>query len=101
MKFYVVVNYYLVTLGFKSHEDPYPNVRAGVVNARTRDKSCAHAHLCTDLHKILNLRSEDSTSAPGWNKFVFTCKIIVDTRFIIAYYKINVTVICLVFGGRD
>ena len=60
MKFYVVVTYYLVSLSFKFPEDLYPNARAGVVNARTRDKSCARAHLCTDLHKILNLRSQDS-----------------------------------------
>ena len=43
MKFYVVVNYYLVSLSFKFHEDPDSNARARVVNARTRDKTCARA----------------------------------------------------------
>ena len=41
MKFYVVVNYYLVSLSFKFYDDPFINARARVVNARTRDKSCA------------------------------------------------------------
>ena len=41
MKFYVVVNYYLVNLSFIFHDDPCINVRARVVNARTRDKSYA------------------------------------------------------------
>ena len=39
MKFYMVVNYYLVNLCFKFHEGPCINVRAQVVNARTRDKT--------------------------------------------------------------
>ena len=34
MKFYMVVNYYLVSLSFKFHEDPCINARARVVNAR-------------------------------------------------------------------
>ena len=34
MKFYVVVNYYHVSLSFKFHEDPGKNERARVVNAR-------------------------------------------------------------------
>ena len=42
MKFYVVVNYYLVSLNFKFHDDPCLNARVRGVNARTRDKSCAH-----------------------------------------------------------
>ena len=37
MKFYEVVNYYLVSLSFKFYEDPCINARAIVVNARTRD----------------------------------------------------------------
>ena len=40
MKFYVVVNYYLVSLSFKFHKNPCTNARAQVVNARTRDKTC-------------------------------------------------------------
>ena len=36
MKFYVVFNYYLVSLRFKFHGDPCTNVQARVVNARTR-----------------------------------------------------------------
>ena len=35
-KFYMVVNYYLVNLSFKFHEDPCINARARVINA------CAH-----------------------------------------------------------
>ena len=34
MKFYVVVNYYHVSLSFKFHEDPCINARAQIVNAR-------------------------------------------------------------------
>ena len=36
MKFYVVVNYYLVSLSFKFHKDSCINVHAPVVNARAR-----------------------------------------------------------------
>ena len=43
MKFYVVVNYYLVSLSFKNHKNPCTNARQQVVNARTRDKTCARA----------------------------------------------------------
>ena len=43
MKFYVVVNYYLVSLSFKFHEDPCINARTQVVNARIRDITCARA----------------------------------------------------------
>ena len=43
MKFYMVVKYYLDSLSFKFHEDPCTNARAGGVNARTRDKTCARA----------------------------------------------------------
>ena len=35
MKFYMVVNYYLVSLSFKFHDDPSKNTRARVVNVRT------------------------------------------------------------------
>ena len=42
-KFYMVVNYYLVNLSFKFHEDPCTNARARAVNARTRDKTCVCA----------------------------------------------------------
>ena len=43
MKFYVVINYYLVSLSFKFHKNPCTNARAHVVNAHTRDKTCARA----------------------------------------------------------
>ena len=36
MKFYMVVNLYLVSLSIKFHEDPYINAHARVVNV------CAH-----------------------------------------------------------
>ena len=36
LKFYLVVNYYLVCLTLECHEDLCTNVRARVVNARTR-----------------------------------------------------------------
>ena len=41
MKFYMVVNYYVVSLSFKFHEDPCTIACARVINARTRDKMCA------------------------------------------------------------
>ena len=41
MKFYVVVNFYLVSLSFKFHEDPSINTRARVENVRIRDITCA------------------------------------------------------------
>ena len=88
MKFYVVVKYYLVSLSFKFHEDPCRNARAWVVNARTRDKTCAcmfttcaHAclqlvrsHLFTDLPEIPNLSSQDSIWQPhkiSWRSELF------------------------------
>ena len=65
--FYTVVNYYVLSLTFKFHEDLCTNPRARVVNARTRDKTCARArlqlvcaHLCTDHHENLNLSYHDS-----------------------------------------
>ena len=56
MKFYVVVNYYLVSLSFKFHKNPCTNARAQVVNARTRDKTCMRAftaRACVCLHGSL------------------------------------------------
>ena len=53
MKFDVVVNHYLGTLSFKFHEDLCTNACAKVVNARTRDKTCACAfttHVGSFLH---------------------------------------------------
>ena len=44
MKFYVVMNYYLVTLSLKFHKNPCKNARTQVVNARTRDKMGAHMY---------------------------------------------------------
>ena len=54
IKFYVVVNYYLVSLSSKFHKDPCANARARVVNVRTRDKTCVcvfttHARAFKDL----------------------------------------------------
>ena len=43
MKFNMVVNYYVVSLSFKFYEDPCTNMRAQVINARNRDKTCARA----------------------------------------------------------
>ena len=43
MKFYVVVNFYLVSLSLKFHEDPSVNARARVENVRIRDILCARA----------------------------------------------------------
>ena len=48
MKFYMVVNYYLVNLSFNVHEDLNSNARARVINARTRDKMCAHVFTTRD-----------------------------------------------------
>ena len=36
MKFYLVVNYYLVSFSFKFHEDPCTNASARVVNAHVQ-----------------------------------------------------------------
>ena len=44
MKIFMVANYYLLSLSFKFHEDPFTNARARVVNVRTRDKTSAHAY---------------------------------------------------------
>ena len=58
MKFYLVVNYYLVNLSFEFDEDPWINASARVVNmcapffreyGRLR---LVCAHLCTNLHDI-------------------------------------------------
>ena len=43
MKFYVMVNLYLVSLSIKFHEDPSVNARAQVENVRIRDITCARA----------------------------------------------------------
>ena len=43
MKFYMVVNYYLVSLSSKFHKNRCTNVCAQVVNARPCDKTCARA----------------------------------------------------------
>ena len=43
MKFYMVVNYYVVSLSSKFYEDPCTNARTRGINARNRDKTCAHA----------------------------------------------------------
>ena len=47
MKFYALVNQYLVSLDFKFHEDLCINVHALVVNARVLITRCAHVYdLC-------------------------------------------------------
>ena len=56
MKLYAVVNYYLVNLDFKFHEDPCINARPKVVNANTPDKTCAQALMIflVDFFNTLN-----------------------------------------------
>ena len=56
MKFYVVVNYYLVSLSFKYYEDPCLDARTRVANARTREKSCARA-FTTQAHAFMHRSS--------------------------------------------
>ena len=74
MKFYVVVNYYLVRLSFKFHDHLCINGRARVVNARTCNKSCAR----TDRHEISNLNSQDNNWPPHKIKIrAFVTKIFV------------------------
>ena len=69
-KFYVVVNYYLVTLSFKFHEDLCIDARTNVVNARAHVLSrvrrlwLVRVHLCTDLYEIWYLWSQDSNWPP-------------------------------------
>ena len=53
MKFYVVVNLYLVSLNFKFHEDPFVNARPRGGNVRIRDITCAHAFL-TRAHAFMH-----------------------------------------------
>ena len=48
----MVVNYYLVSLSSKFHEDPDSNTRARVVNARTRDKKCARTRVYNSFVRI-------------------------------------------------
>ena len=43
LKFYFVINYYLVSISCTFHEDPCTNARAQVLNRCTRDKTCAQA----------------------------------------------------------
>ena len=43
IKFYVVVNFYLVSLSLKFHEDPSVNARVRVETVRIRDITCARA----------------------------------------------------------
>ena len=54
MKFYVVVNHYLVTLSLKFYEDLCTNERAQVVNTRTRDKMCMRT-LATRARAFMHL----------------------------------------------
>ena len=49
MKFYVVVNYYLVSLSFKFHKDLCINARARAVNAR--------AHVLSQVRAFTNCAS--------------------------------------------
>jgi len=50
MKFYVVVNYYLVSLGFKFYEDPCINEHIRVVNAHARFIASARVYdSCTRI----------------------------------------------------
>ena len=50
IRFYVVVNYYLLSLSFKFHGDPCTNARARVIHARTHDKMCARVYTsCTRI----------------------------------------------------
>ena len=54
MKFCVVIiNYYLMSLSFKFHDDPCINKGVRVVNARTRDKSCMHT-FTTSVHAFMH-----------------------------------------------
>ena len=50
MKFYMVVNYYVVSLSFKLYEDPCIFVRARVVKARARFIAIARVYdSCTRI----------------------------------------------------
>ena len=63
----MVINYYLASVNFKIPYDPCTNARARIVNAHTRDKTCARArlelmrtHLCANLREIFNFSLQDS-----------------------------------------
>ena len=82
MKFYVVVNYYLVSVDFKFHGDLCTTTCARGVNPCTRDKKCAclqlkRVHLCTDLCDTWNLRSQDSNELSFMKIWAFVAEIFV------------------------
>ena len=70
MNFYMVVNYYLVGLYFKFHEDSWINARAQVVNVRTHVLSRLRAFttcVCAVMswpHQIFQLVLSFSTALP-------------------------------------
>ena len=65
MKFHVVVNFYLVNLNFKFHEDPCINARALVVNVCTRAFStCARLFIHGNLSLFLIYFSYFHSFAP-------------------------------------
>ena len=49
MKFYMVVNYYIVNLSFKFHKDQFKNARLRVVNARTHVLSQVCAFMASNF----------------------------------------------------
>ena len=53
IKFYVVINYYLVNLNSKFHEDLCSNAHTPVVNARTRINAQIFMKFGTFVHKIV------------------------------------------------
>ena len=61
MKNFMVANYYLVSLSFKFHENPFTNARARVVNVHTRDKTCVRAfttHARAGIYGLIFMKFE-------------------------------------------
>ena len=59
IKFYMVVNYYLLSLSSKFHEDPCINTRTGVVNARAHVLSLVRVFM-TCARAFVHRSSQDS-----------------------------------------
>ena len=96
MKFYMVVNYYLVSLSIKFHEDPCINARARVSNVRAHVSSQVRTfttHVRASMHRsslnffcegrcidvrtqVVNARTRDKMCAGSFttHKCVFMCQ---------------------------
>ena len=70
MKFYVVVNYYLVSMCIEFHQDLCINARTRILNARARDKPYT---------RVFITRARVFMHKSSWN-FKYKSKIVIDHR---------------------